>query len=256
MRARVDRPLRSGTDRCRSRLPVSAAGVGRWCQRPKSQPAHNGQLLPGELSRQHRHRPADGVQDSDFYDNHESGSSGGYVDGVGFKAGSGAGNRIRGCRVYDNSGDGLDLSGFDGSVTIDHTWAFGNGVNRWGLTKFSAGGSGSRLGGHAGLKVAPVVSHSAAWDNAGFGFTETGSAGTPRLTNDTAYRNGAAGFAFVTSAAVLQRDLALGGHPDVRLGTQAGHTANSCDQQGWTTAALHLTGIPSPTAAQPEPLGQ
>ncbi|MFJ9704550.1 sigma-70 family RNA polymerase sigma factor [Streptomyces sp. NPDC101234] len=188
------------------------------------------------------------IQDGDFYDNHESGASGGHVDGVGFKTGSGAGNRIRGCRIYDNSGDGLDLSGFDGSVTIDHTWAFGNGVNRWGIADFSAGGSGFKLGGDAGLKVAPVVSDSAAWDNAGFGFTETGAAGTPRLTNDTAYRNGAAGFAFVTSAAVLQRDLALGNHPDDWLGTQAGHTANSWDQQGWTTAALDLTGTTSPTA--------
>ncbi|MEU9349112.1 sigma-70 family RNA polymerase sigma factor [Streptomyces sp. NPDC048278] len=188
------------------------------------------------------------IQDSDFYDNHESGSSGGYVDGVGFTTGAGAGNRIRGCRIYDNSGDGLDLSGFDGSVTIDHTWAFGNGVNRWGVTDFSAGGSGFKLGGDAGLKVAPVVSDSAAWDNAGFGFTETGSAGTPRLTDDTAYRNGAAGFAFVTSAAVLRRDLALGNRPDVWLGTRAGHTGNSWDQRGWTTAALHLTGTTSPTA--------
>ncbi|GGN08133.1 sigma-70 family RNA polymerase sigma factor [Streptomyces fuscichromogenes] len=190
------------------------------------------------------------VQDSDFYDNHESGSNGGHVDGVRFTAGSGTGNRVLGCRTYDNSGDGLDLSGFDGSVTIDRTWAFGNGVDRWGLADFSAGGSGFKLGGDAGLKVAPVVSDSAAWDNAGFGFTETGAAGTPRLTNDTAYRNGAAGFAFVTSAAVLQRDLALGNHPDDWLGTRTRHTANSWDRQGWTTAALNLTDPTSPTAGR------
>ncbi|MFG3292322.1 hypothetical protein ACGF3G_26380 [Streptomyces sp. NPDC048179] len=154
------------------------------------------------------------VLNSDFYDNHETGSTGGYVDGLALNDGSGGGNRVRGCRIYDNSGDGLDLSGFGDAVTVEHSWALGNGVNRWGIATFSGGGSGFKLGGDTGLRVAPVVTNSAAWDNTGFGFTETGSSGTPRLTNETAYRNGAAGFAFVHSAATLQRNLALANHPD------------------------------------------
>ncbi|WP_051742355.1 sigma-70 family RNA polymerase sigma factor [Streptomyces xylophagus] len=188
------------------------------------------------------------VLDSDFYDNHETGSTGGYVDGLILNDGSGSGNRVRGCRIYDNSGDGLDLSGFGDAVTVEHSWAFGNGVNRWGIATFSSGGSGFKLGGDAGLQVAPVVTNSAAWDNAGFGFTETGSSGTPRLTNDTAYRNGAAGFAFVHSAANLQRNLALANHPDDWLGGRAQHTGNSWDQSGWTKAALHTANADSATA--------
>jgi RNA polymerase sigma factor (sigma-70 family) len=188
------------------------------------------------------------ILDSDFYDNHEAGSTGGYADGLVFNDGSGSGNRVRGCRIYDNSGDGVDLSGFGDAVTVEHSWAFGNGVNRWGIAAFSSGGSGFKLGGDAGLRVAHIASNSAAWDNAGFGFTETGSSGTPRLTNDTAYRNGAAGFAFVHSAAILQRDLALANHPDDWLGGQAEHTGNSWDQSGWTTAALHTTDADAATA--------
>lgn len=195
------------------------------------------------------------VLDSDFFDNHESGSTGGYVDGLGFKDGSGTGNRIQGCRMYDNSGDGVDLSGFSDAVTIDHTWSFGNGVNRWGIAAFSSGGSGFKLGGDSSLRVAHVASNSAAWDNSGFGFTEAGNAGAPRLTNNTAFRNGAAGFAFVTSAAALQHDLALANHPDAWLGGRTQHTGNSWDQPGWTTAALNLTDPASATAHRP-PDGQ
>jgi hypothetical protein len=150
--------------------------------------------------------------------------------------------------VYDNSGDGLDASGFGGAVSIDRTWSFGNGVNRWGIADFSSGGSGFKLGGGTGAQGAHIATASAAWDNAGFGFTEVGAAGAPRLTNDTAYRNGAAGFAFVHSAATLQRNLALANHPDSWLGSRAVHTANSWDQSGWTTTALHLTDAASATA--------
>ncbi|MDQ0762813.1 sigma-70 family RNA polymerase sigma factor [Streptomyces canus] len=195
------------------------------------------------------------VLNSDFFDNHESGSTGGYVDGLVFRDGSGTGNRIQGCRMYDNSGDGVDLSGFSGAVTVDHTWSFGNGVNRWGTATFSGGGSGFKLGGDSGLAAADIASDSASWDNAGFGFTEVGNAGAPLLTNDTAFRNGQAGFAFVSSAATLQHNLALANHPDSWLGDQAQHAGNSWDQSGWTTQVLHLTD-PTSTTAHRGPDGQ
>ncbi|MFG2940354.1 sigma-70 family RNA polymerase sigma factor [Streptomyces sp. NPDC048282] len=188
------------------------------------------------------------IVDSDFFDNHESAAKGGYADGLTFQEGSGTGNLVQGCRIYDNSGDGVDISGFTGAVTIDHTWSFGNGVNRWGIADFSAGGSGFKLGGGTTAQAAHVATDSAAWDNAGFGFTEVDATGAPRLTNDTAYRNGAAGFAFVDSAATLQRDLALANHPDSWLGTRARHTGNSWDQQAWTTTSLHLGGASATTA--------
>ncbi|MFF0015345.1 sigma-70 family RNA polymerase sigma factor [Streptomyces sp. NPDC005374] len=180
------------------------------------------------------------VRNSDFFDHHESGSTGGYADGLVFRDGSGAGNRIQGCRTYDNSGDGTDISGFAGAVAIEHTWSFGNGVNRWGIADFSGGGSGFKLGGGTTEAAIQLATDSAAWDNAGFGFTEVGDAGAPRLTNDTAYRNGAAGFAFVHSAATLQHNLALANHPDAWLGSRAQHTGDSWDQPGWTTSDLRL----------------
>ncbi|MEU6227040.1 sigma-70 family RNA polymerase sigma factor [Streptomyces sp. NPDC047042] len=188
------------------------------------------------------------VLDSDFFDNHESGSSGGRADGLVFGDGSGVGNRVQGCRTYDNSGDGTDVSGFAGAVAVERTWSFGNGVNRWGIADFSGGGSGFKIGGGTTDQVAQTATDSAAWDNAGFGFTEFGDRGTPRLTRDTAYRNGAAGFAFVHSAATLQHNLALANRPDAWLGSRARHTGNSWDQPGWTTSVLHLTDSVTTTA--------
>jgi RNA polymerase sigma factor (sigma-70 family) len=190
------------------------------------------------------------VLDSDFFDNHESGPSGGYADGLAVMDGSGTGNRIEACRIYDNSGDGVDLSGFADAVAVDHSWSFGNGVNRWHMKAFSSGGSGFKLGGNAGLRAAPVVTASAAWDNAGFGFTETGGSGAAQLTGDTAFRNGAAGFAFVHSAAALRDDLALANHPDAWLGSQARHSGDSWDQSGWTSADLRITDEASTTDAR------
>lgn len=37
-------------------------------------------------------------------------------------------NTIRGCRVWDNSDDGIDLMRNEGNVIIDSTWAFYNGI--------------------------------------------------------------------------------------------------------------------------------
>ncbi|MFJ3799682.1 sigma-70 family RNA polymerase sigma factor [Streptomyces sp. NPDC090088] len=188
------------------------------------------------------------VLDSDFFANHETGSTGGRADGLLFQEGSGTGNRIQGCRVYDNSGDGLDVSSFVGAVTIDRTWAFGNGVNHWGTADFAAGGSGFKLGGGTTAQSAQTVTDSAAWDNAGFGFTELGTAGAPTLTHDTAYRNGAAGFAFVHMAATLKANLAVANKPDSWLGSAASASGNSWDQQGWTAADLRLTDTAATTA--------
>ena len=187
------------------------------------------------------------VLDSDFFANHEPGSTGGYADGLGIMNGAGVGNRIEACRIYDNTGDGVDLSGFANAVTVDRTWSFGNGVNRWNIKTFSSGGSGFKLGGDAGLHANPVVTDSAAWDNAGFGFTESGGAGSAQLSNDTAFRNGAAGFAFVHSTATLRDDVALANHPDSWLGSQTRHSDDSWDQSGWTTADLRTTDAASTT---------
>ncbi|MEJ3741672.1 sigma-70 family RNA polymerase sigma factor [Actinomycetes bacterium KLBMP 9797] len=180
------------------------------------------------------------VLDSDFFANHDTRDAGGTADGLAFKYGSGAGNLVRGCRMYHNSADGLDLSDFTDPVTVERSWSYGNGVDRWNIPGFSAGGgSGFKLGGgDPAPAVGHVVTHSAAWDNAGYGFTEAGNRGRLSVSNSTAYRNGKAGFAFVHSAAVLRRDLSLANQTEAWLGDQVDDAENSWREAGWTPSVL------------------
>lgn len=177
------------------------------------------------------------VLDSDFYRNRDHGGA----DGVSFKWGSGAGNVVRGCRFWSNVDDGLDLHEFTDPVTIDRNWAYGNGVDLWHDPALASAGAGNgfRLGGgNPAPAVAHVVTNSAAWDNTGYGFTESANKGVLRLTNNSAYHNGKDGFAFFFSDSVFQHNLALGNGRDAVLAATAVQDGNSWNQSGWTTGAL------------------
>jgi len=127
---------------------------------------------------------------------------------VAIKFGSGTGNLVTGARLYNNSDDGIDLWSFSSPVTIEHTWSFGNGVNRWGDSAFEGNGNGFKLGGN-GVTVAHVVNNSAAWGNAGNGFTENSNTGAIVINRTTAYANSKWGYYFATSAARLGKNLAV-----------------------------------------------
>jgi RNA polymerase sigma factor (sigma-70 family) len=179
------------------------------------------------------------VVDSDFFHNRDPDGNGESADGLGIEYGSGTGNVVRGCRLYENADDGLGLNEFTGAVRIERSWSFGNGVNRWGLAPFEGDGYGFKLGGgDPAPPVDHVITDSAAWDNAGYGFTESGNAGALTVRGNTAFRNGKAGFAFERSAAVLRHNLALGNVDEARLGPRVGAADNSWDQSGWSPAAL------------------
>lgn len=169
------------------------------------------------------------VQNLDSHGNYDAAGHGQNADGIAVKFGSGSGNRITGARLYDNSDDGLDLWQFSTPVTIDHSWAFGNGRNRWSDSAFEGNGNGFKLGG-GGVAVAHVVNNSAAWDNTLNGFTENSNNGAIILHRDTAYSNGEAGFYFATGKARLARNLAAGNKGGLsKLGSSAVSAANNWD---------------------------
>lgn len=69
-------------------------------------------------------------------------------DGIGVHPNAdGIGNVIRGCRVWFNSDDGIDIIRADAAVVIDSSWAFYNGFD----TEFNSlgDGNGFKFGGHA-----------------------------------------------------------------------------------------------------------
>jgi RNA polymerase sigma factor (sigma-70 family) len=188
------------------------------------------------------------ILDSDFFDNHDDDNATSNAAGLGVTYGSGAGNVIHGCRTYDNADDGIVLAEFTDGVTIDHSWSYGNGVNRWNIPTLKGDGNGFSLGaGSTVTAVKHLVTNSAAWANGGAGFNQSGNTGAVTLRNDTAYQNGSAGFAFGSSSAVLSRDLALANNREVALGAEVVDTGNSWNQSGWSTAVLLGT---DPTAAQ------
>ncbi|MBT2440516.1 right-handed parallel beta-helix repeat-containing protein [Streptomyces sp. ISL-36] len=149
------------------------------------------------------------VRNLDSYGHYDAAGHGENADGLAVKFGSGTGNLITGARLYNNSDDGIDLWSWSSPLTVEHTWAYGNGKNRWSDTAFAGDGNGYKLGGD-GEVVAHVVNNSAAWDNAGNGFTENSNKGAIALNRTTSYANGKWGYYFATGAARLGKNLAVG----------------------------------------------
>ncbi|MEU0896459.1 right-handed parallel beta-helix repeat-containing protein [Streptomyces massasporeus] len=169
------------------------------------------------------------VQSLDSHGNYDPAGHGRNADGIAVKFGSGTGNRITGARLYGNSDDGLDLWQFSSPVTIEHSWAFGNGENRWNDAAFEGNGNGFKLGG-GGASVAHVVNNSAAWDNTLHGFTENSNTGAVALNRNTAYANARSGFYFATGTARLGRNLAVGDKGGAaKLGSSTVSAGNTWD---------------------------
>ncbi|WP_089100856.1 right-handed parallel beta-helix repeat-containing protein [Streptomyces hyaluromycini] len=189
------------------------------------------------------------VQNLDSYGNYDKAGHGQNADGIAIKFGSGTGNKVTGARLYNNSDDGLDLWQFSSPVRIEHSWAFGNGRNRWNDSAFEGNGNGFKLGG-GGVAVAHVVNDNAAWDNTLNGFTENSNTGAIVLNRNTAYANAQAGFFFETGKARLARNLAVSdkGGAD-KLGARAVSAANSWDG-GVSTPAFKSTDATSAYGAR------
>ncbi|NNN34575.1 pectate lyase [Streptomyces sp. S3(2020)] len=180
------------------------------------------------------------VQNLDSHGNYDPAGHGQNADGIAVKFGSGTGNKITGARLYNNSDDGLDLWQFSSPVTIEHSWAFGNGKNRWNDSAFEGNGNGYKLGG-GGVTVAHVVNNNAAWDNTLNGFTENSNPGAIVLNRNTAYGNTEAGFYFATGKARLARNLAVGNKGGLsKLGGSTVSAANNWDS-GVSTPSFRST---------------
>lgn len=198
---------------------------------------------------------ADQVLDSDFHDNHDDGSSGGAGIGLAVKFGDGAGNAVRRCRAYRNANDGFDFGEFTTPVTIEGNWSYGNGVNRWNRTSWKGGGDGFTLGGgDVPVAVAHVLRSNAAWDNRGAGFTDENNPGRLRLTDNTAYRNGATGFWLPAAAASLYGNIAVGNGQDTVL-THVTDAAHNSWQDARSTTSLFLSTRPDGAEAARPPSG-
>ncbi|MFI5909878.1 sigma-70 family RNA polymerase sigma factor [Dactylosporangium sp. NPDC051541] len=182
------------------------------------------------------------VLDSDFYANRDPSDQGSSGIGMAIKFGSGADNIVRGCRAFNNADDGFDFGDFASPIDVQHNWAFGNGVNRWNVAGWKSNGNGFTFGGGSPPAAAShSVRHNAAWGNIHNGFADGGNPAELRLSNNTAFRNGATGFGMPTTPATLRSNVAIGNDNSVSM-SAAGHTSrNTWDEGTWDATMFRST---------------
>ncbi|MGP3988417.1 right-handed parallel beta-helix repeat-containing protein [Streptomyces sp. 3N207] len=197
------------------------------------------------------------VENLDSSNNYDPENHGQNADGIAVKFGSGKGNRVVGARLFNNSDDGMDLWKFESGITVERSWAYGNGENRWNDGAFEGNGNGFKLGGD-GTAADHVVQSNAAWDNAQHGFTENSNPGAMSVSRNTAYANGAYGFYFAEGSAELGKNLAANdADGKAKTGGSTSSTGNNWDSGVATppfasTDAKPATGLRGAGGALPD----
>ncbi len=134
------------------------------------------------------------VLNCDAHDNYDATSSQGQgqnADGFGVHyQTSGATTIVRGCRSWWNSDDGYDLINQEVPVTVENSWAMGNGFAMYGTFNPAAGnGNGFKMGSSA-TGVRHLVQNNVAWKNKASGFYANHSSGGNTWYNNTSFMNG------------------------------------------------------------------
>lgn len=188
----------------------------------------------------------------DSYNNRDPRKNGESADGLGIKEGGGAGNVVRGARLWNNIDDGFDAWMFTSPITIQGSIAYGNGYNRWGIPNFSGDGNGFKLGGSGGTgpAAAHAVRNSMSFGNAAHGFTDNGNTGAITIDRSTAYQNAKTGFDVDGGSKTrLTANLAVGNKTAVALGSSSA-SGNSWNIGGtWTLASTDPATITGARAA-------
>ncbi|MCH9814588.1 MAG: hypothetical protein K0U47_11680 [Epsilonproteobacteria bacterium] len=151
-------------------------------------------------------------------------------DGINIRAGVGKGNRIIGCRVFDNVDDGVDLWQAGNKVEIYNTWSYNNGKQAYDINgePIAINGTGFKLGRSLSNRDADgqffgpyydghhVITHCLAWENKGVGFTDASSLFYRILKYNTAFDNRRAGFEFNSDDA-LYNNIAFANNPNTLI---------------------------------------
>ena len=134
------------------------------------------------------------ILNCDAHDNYDATSSQGQgqnADGFGVHyQTTGASTTIRGCRSWWNSDDGYDLINQEVPVTVESSWAFGNGYAMYGTFNPADGnGNGFKMGSSA-TGIRHLVQNNVAWKNKANGFYANHSSGGNTWYDNTSFMNG------------------------------------------------------------------
>jgi len=134
------------------------------------------------------------ILNCDSHDNYDPTSSQGdgqNADGFGVHYQmSGPSTVIRGCRAWWNSDDGYDFINHEVPVTVEGSWAMGNGYIKSGAARPAAGNGNGFKAGSSKTGVRHVIQNCLAWGNVASGFYANHSSGGNDWFNDTSYKNG------------------------------------------------------------------
>jgi len=130
----------------------------------------------------------------DSHDNYDPTSAQGQgqnADGFGVHGQtSGPSTLIRGCRSWWNSDDGYDFINQEVPVTIEGSWAFGNGFATYGTYSPTSGnGNGFKMG-SSKTGIRHLIQNNVAWKNKANGFYANHSSGGNTWYNNTSFQNG------------------------------------------------------------------
>ncbi len=192
----------------------------------------------------------------DSYGNRDPRKNGESADGLAIKEGGGAGNVVRGARLWNNSDDGYDAYEFTDSILVEDSIAWGNGFNRWNLPDYEGDGNGFKLGGGDPDPAADhITRNSIAFDNAVDGFDDNGNPGSLELDHCTAWDNPGNGFDFADSTSTLTDNLAVDNGNPADLGDGSAGSGNSWDSgDAWdveSTDPATITGPRNPDGSIP-----
>lgn len=139
------------------------------------------------------------VLNSDFHHNQDPLTTPKYDNADGLEIcdiPAGLTNTVKGCRIWWNSDDGIDLWQNDGAVIIENSWSWNNGYIPDTYTP-AGNGNGFKFGittiDH-GTKVLRVLKNCVAYNNRSRGFDQNNALCSMELYNNTAYRNGTNGY--------------------------------------------------------------
>jgi len=121
----------------------------------------------------------------DAYDMFDSGTDGGNADGFSINGQDydlGSGNKMTGCRAFNNSDDGFDVWKASYPVEITNCYSFNNGNH-------SGDGNGFKLGVNKTSDDKHVLKNCVAWGNKQNGFDYNDNTLPQTLYNCTAYNN-------------------------------------------------------------------
>ncbi len=166
----------------------------------------------------------------DAYKNYDPKKFGSMADGIAPKQTMGAGNKLIGCRAWNNSDDGFDCFDSPEVVTFENCWAFYNGIDIWNYGGFTSNQNGFKIGGNS-KQANHVLRNCVVFGQPKKGFDQNNNTGGLTLYNCLAYGNGTnyalGGTLNSGQKHVLKNCVSLDGPNTIANSTESNNTWNS-----------------------------